>query len=65
MTTKSWTFGGTWPYEPRWFESADVAFLPEWLEDTWLRAYERIVPKLLAHLESVSRPGAREPQASK
>ena len=18
-----WTFGGSWPYEPRWFESAD------------------------------------------
>ena len=23
MTTESWTFGGTWPYEPRWFESQD------------------------------------------
>ena len=21
--TSDWTFGGTWPYEPRWFESAD------------------------------------------
>ncbi len=23
MATTDWTFGGTWPYEPRWFEHAD------------------------------------------
>jgi len=23
MATEDWTFGGTWPYEPRWFEHED------------------------------------------
>ena len=22
-TATDWTFGGTWPYEPHWFESTD------------------------------------------
>ena len=23
MSSTDWTFGGSWPYEPRWFDSAD------------------------------------------
>ncbi len=23
MTEYDWTFGGTWPFKPRWFESPD------------------------------------------
>ena len=23
MAVKDWTFEGTWPYEPKWFDSAD------------------------------------------
>ncbi len=23
MSSVDWTFGGTWPYEPKWFDSAD------------------------------------------
>ncbi|MGI8726992.1 MAG: alpha/beta fold hydrolase, partial [Solirubrobacterales bacterium] len=23
MTEIDWTFGGTWPYEPRWFDTPD------------------------------------------
>jgi haloalkane dehalogenase len=23
MSPRDWTFGGTWPYEPRWFDSPD------------------------------------------
>lgn len=31
MAVRDWTFGGTWPYEPRWFETTDgrVAYVDE------------------------------------
>ena len=100
MATVDWTFGGTWPYEPRWFDSADgrLHYVDEGPRDgkpvvmvhgnpTWGYLYrnfiseltkegyrcvvpdhlgfgrsdkpdepERIVPKLIEHLQSVFQP---------
>ena len=46
-----WTFGGSWPYEPRWFDSSDGRMH---YVDVQEDAHERIVPELL---EFVGRRG--------
>lgn len=61
MTTTDWTFGGTWPFEPRWFESSDgrMHYVDEGPRDgrpvvmahgnpTWGYLYRHFIPPLVA-----------------
>jgi pimeloyl-ACP methyl ester carboxylesterase len=58
--TEDWTFGGSWPYEPRWFDSADgrMHYVDEGPRDgrpvvmlhgnpTWGYLYRNFIPPLL------------------
>ena len=58
--SRDWTFGGTWPYEPRWFTAADgirLHYVDEGPRDgqpvvmlhgqpTWSYLYRRFIPAL-------------------
>ncbi|MEM9068145.1 MAG: alpha/beta fold hydrolase [Myxococcota bacterium] len=61
MSEQDWTFGGTWPYAPRWFESADgrMHYIDEGPRDgrpivmvhgnpTWGYLYRRFVEAVTA-----------------
>jgi pimeloyl-ACP methyl ester carboxylesterase len=60
MATQDWTFGGTWPYEPRWFASKDgrLHYVDEGPRDgkpvvmvhgnpTWGYLYRNFIPPLV------------------
>ncbi|HSN84623.1 MAG TPA: alpha/beta fold hydrolase [Polyangiales bacterium] len=60
MTVEDWTFGGTWPYAPRWFESPDgkMHYVDEGPGDgkpvvmvhgnpTWAYLYRNFIPSLV------------------
>ena len=61
MAKPDWTFGGTWPYEPRWFDSSDgnLHYVDEGPRDgkpvvmlhgnpTWGYLYRNFIPPLVA-----------------
>ena len=60
MASEDWTFGGTWPYEPRWFETRDgkLHYVDEGPRDgkpivmvhgnpTWGYLYRNFIPPLV------------------
>ena len=64
-----WSFGGTWPFEPRWFESVDgrMHYVDEGPRDgrpvvllhgnpTWGYLYRRFIPPLVAAGQRVIAP---------
>lgn len=61
MAATDWTFGGTWPYEPRWFDTPDgrLHYVDEGPRDgkpvimvhgnpTWGYLYRNFIPSLVA-----------------
>ncbi|MBW2627777.1 MAG: hypothetical protein JRE45_09165 [Deltaproteobacteria bacterium] len=60
MAATDWTFGGTWPYEPRWFDTPDgrLHYVDEGPRDgkpvvmvhgnpTWGYLYRNFIPPLV------------------
>ncbi len=60
MVPTDWTFGGTWPYEPQWFDSPDgrLHYVDEGPRDgkpvvmvhgnpTWGYLYRNFIPPLV------------------